>query len=395
MIILSLDTTTRAGSAAVLRGDDVLAQLVGDPASPHGQRLPGDLGRVLDLAGVALRDVELFAVAAGPGSFTGLRVGIATMQGLAMASGARVAPVSTLDALARAGTNATRLVGAWMDAQRGEVYAALYAPDGEEVRLEAVAARPQVVLDAWAGALASREVVFIGDGAMRYSALIGQTPAARRDGGGAAGARRSHRPDRGPRSFACGSAPRGRPDLRAQIRRGTGARPSYRRLRRRSRMADPAWTIERLTSEADLDAVAALEAESFANPWTRDMLARELGQSDVARVYVLRMTDARLAAFCACWLVFDELHVNTVAVTPSWRRRGLATALMQHVLADAARDGAEQATLEVRRSNEPALELYRRLGFAVEAVRPRYYTSPEEDALILWRRDLRQARFHS
>ena len=158
-------------------------------------------------------------------------------------------------------------------------------------------------------------------------------------------------------------------------------------------MADPAWTIERLTSEADLDAVAALEAESFANPWTRDMLARELGQSDVARVYVLRMTDARLAAFCACWLVFDELHVNTVAVTPSWRRRGLASALMAHVLADAARDGAERATLEVRRSNEPALELYRRLGFAVEAVRPRYYTSPEEDALILWHRDLRRARF--
>ena len=174
MIILSLDTTTRAGSAAVLRGDEVLAQLVGDPASPHGQRLPGDLDRVLDLAGVALRDVELFAVAAGPGSFTGLRVGIATMQGLAMASGTRVAPISTLDALARAGANATRLVGAWMDAQRGEVYAALYEPDGETVRLEAVAARPQVVLDAWAGALASREAIFIGDGAMRYAALVGQ-----------------------------------------------------------------------------------------------------------------------------------------------------------------------------------------------------------------------------
>jgi ribosomal-protein-alanine N-acetyltransferase len=156
-------------------------------------------------------------------------------------------------------------------------------------------------------------------------------------------------------------------------------------------MTDEACTIERLVSDEDLDAVAALEADSFSNPWTREMLARELGQSDVARVYVMRAMGKRVAAFCACWLIFDELHVNTVAVDPSLRRRGLAVRLVQHVLADAAREGAEHATLEVRRSNEPALELYRRLGFVVEAVRPRYYTSPEEDALILWRRNLTPA----
>lgn len=149
--------------------------------------------------------------------------------------------------------------------------------------------------------------------------------------------------------------------------------------------------IERLSSDEDLDAVAALEADAFANPWTREMLARELRQSDVARVYVLRTMGKRVAAFCACWLVFDELHVNTVAVDPALRRRGLAVRLMQHVLTEAAREGAEHATLEVRRSNVPALELYRRLGFVVEAVRPRYYTSPEEDALILWRRNLKSA----
>lgn len=149
--------------------------------------------------------------------------------------------------------------------------------------------------------------------------------------------------------------------------------------------------VERLSSDEDLDAVAALEADAFSNPWTREMLARELRQSDVARVYVLRAMGKRVAAFCACWLVFDELHINTIAVDPSLRRQGLAVRLMHHVLADAAREGAEQATLEVRRSNEPALELYRRLGFVVEAVRPRYYTSPEEDALILWLRNLKSA----
>lgn len=157
-------------------------------------------------------------------------------------------------------------------------------------------------------------------------------------------------------------------------------------------MTDLACTIERLASEEDLDAVAALEADAFANPWTRDMLARELRQSDVARVYVLRTVGKRVAAFCACWLIFDELHINTVAVDPALRRRGLAIRLMEHVLADAARQGVEHATLEVRRSNEPALQLYQRLGFVVEAVRQRYYTNPEEDALILWLRDLKPAR---
>jgi [ribosomal protein S18]-alanine N-acetyltransferase len=151
---------------------------------------------------------------------------------------------------------------------------------------------------------------------------------------------------------------------------------------------EPAWTIERLAGEEDLDAVAALEADSFTNPWTREMLARELRQSDVARVYVLRAAGRRVAAFCACWLIFDELHINTVAVDPALRRRGLATKLMEHVCSEARHEGATAVTLEVRRSNEPALRLYERLGFTVEAVRPRYYTSPEEDALILWRRGL-------
>ena len=142
--------------------------------------------------------------------------------------------------------------------------------------------------------------------------------------------------------------------------------------------------IDRLAGDADLDAVAALEAESFTNPWTRDMLAHELRNADVARVYVLRLPGQRVAAFCSCWVIFDELHINTIAVDPARRRLGLGTQLMKHVLADAARDGARRATLEVRRSNAPAQKLYERLGFHLVAVRPAYYTHPVEDGLILW-----------
>lgn len=143
--------------------------------------------------------------------------------------------------------------------------------------------------------------------------------------------------------------------------------------------------IERLAGDADLEAVAALEAATFTNPWTREMLAAELGRNQFARVYVARLPGIPVVAFCACWIVVDELHINTIAVAAGFRRRGLGRALMQHVLADVEAEGIRRTTLEVRRSNDPARRLYESLGFTLAGVRPGYYTLPEEDALILWR----------
>lgn len=146
--------------------------------------------------------------------------------------------------------------------------------------------------------------------------------------------------------------------------------------------------VERLRdpgADADIDAVVALELASFTNPWSRDTLVWELANSDVTRVYLLRDTEDRAIAFCIAWIVFDELHINTLAVSPERRRQGLATHLLREVMADAAREGARRATLEVRESNTAALELYARLGFRVTARRRSYYTNPVEDALILWR----------
>jgi len=135
---------------------------------------------------------------------------------------------------------------------------------------------------------------------------------------------------------------------------------------------------------ADIDAIVALEAESFSNPWPRETLVWELRNSDVTRVYVLRADDGKMLAFCVCWVIFDELHINTLAVAPAARRTGLATFLLRQVMAEAGAAGAGKATLEVRASNSAALGLYSRLGFHVAARRPRYYAQPEEDALILW-----------
>jgi tRNA threonylcarbamoyladenosine biosynthesis protein TsaB len=172
VLILALDTTTRAGSAAVLRDDRVLREAAGDPAVTHGQRLPADLARLLDEAGVAVADVDLFAVAAGPGSFTGLRVGIATVQGLAMARGRRIVPVSVLDALADAAADGTRRVAAWMDGQRGQVFAALYAADARSVIAQPTALSPEATLASWRQAADLTNAIFAGDGAVRYRDVL-------------------------------------------------------------------------------------------------------------------------------------------------------------------------------------------------------------------------------
>ena len=150
-------------------------------------------------------------------------------------------------------------------------------------------------------------------------------------------------------------------------------------------VSSPRVWVEPLDGQEDLDGVLQVETESFTNPWTREMYAWELQNRSVCHIYVVRTDDCRVAAFCAFWLVFDEVHINNVAVLPHLRGRGIGTMLMKHVLAEGQRLGAQRATLEVRASNEAALRLYQRLGFYVAATRRNYYSNPVEDALILWR----------
>jgi tRNA threonylcarbamoyladenosine biosynthesis protein TsaB len=186
MVVLALETTTAAGSVAVARGSDVLVERIGDPGVPHGRRLPGDLLAALDEAGLALRDVDLFAVASGPGAFTGLRIGIATIQGLAFAHERQVVAVSALEALASAAMASSAeepdtLVAPWMDAARREVFAALYrviaaSHPGRAASLESVddpsVGAAAATLERWRGPLHGRDVLFTGEGARRYTAVI-------------------------------------------------------------------------------------------------------------------------------------------------------------------------------------------------------------------------------
>jgi tRNA threonylcarbamoyladenosine biosynthesis protein TsaB len=186
MLILALDTTTRAGSLSLVHDGHVLETCVGDAARTHATRLPGDILDVLSRHRFTLRDVGLYGVAAGPGSFTGLRIGIATIQGLAFAHGRLVAGVSALDALVEADGQARpaaagELRAAWMDAQRGEVYACLYRrdPAGWAAVAGPVVAAPAAVLTEWGPLIGEGALRLVGDGAAAYVELLRQALGSR------------------------------------------------------------------------------------------------------------------------------------------------------------------------------------------------------------------------
>ena len=173
MITLSLDTTTRAGSVAVLDDDRVLALVVGDESRTHAERLPAEIARALDDAGIAKENVDLLAVATGPGAFTGLRIGLATMQGLAMALDKPVVGISALEALAaQIQPGEADSVVPWMDAQRGDVFAMLIDTSTNTTLETPAASNPAALLYAWRHHLTGRRAIFIGDAATRDATLI-------------------------------------------------------------------------------------------------------------------------------------------------------------------------------------------------------------------------------
>jgi ribosomal-protein-alanine N-acetyltransferase len=151
-------------------------------------------------------------------------------------------------------------------------------------------------------------------------------------------------------------------------------------------MAD--WSIEPVTSSSQIDSVLAIEEASFTNPWTRVMYLAELDNTGVSYCFIAKAPDGAVVGFCSFWRVLDELHINNLAVLPDFRRRGVARALLAHVLNEGQALGARRATLEVRRSNDPARLLYEQFGFTMAGVRRAYYTKPVEDAVVLWRENL-------
>jgi len=133
----------------------------------------------------------------------------------------------------------------------------------------------------------------------------------------------------------------------------------------------------------DLPAIEEIERRSYPTPWSRSMFAGEL--SKPASICLGAFEDDGLVGYMIISRYVDAWHVMNVAVSPSYRRRGIATALLDRLFELTAGDGRRGYTLEVRVSNRHAIELYERLGFKARGIRRGYYTDNREDALIMWK----------
>lgn len=186
LLILAIETATRSGSVAVARGEKILATQVGDAAVSHSANLIELIETSLGQAGARLSDIDLFAVAVGPGSFTGLRIGLATVKALAVCTGRQVAGVSTLQAIALASGAAGKIV-ALLPAGRGEVFAQLFSADNRGVRAIDAAAHlsPRALLEkygetsplSWAGEGAHQQLdalrTWAGDKNLEFNQTAG------------------------------------------------------------------------------------------------------------------------------------------------------------------------------------------------------------------------------
>ena len=140
--------------------------------------------------------------------------------------------------------------------------------------------------------------------------------------------------------------------------------------------------IRRLTL-SDLDDIEGIEKRAYPTPWSRSMFAGELAKP--SSICLGAFDAENLAGYLIISRYVDAWHVMNVAVSPEYRRRGIATLMLDHLFELTAGDGRRGYTLEVRVSNTDAIRLYERVGFKARGIRRGYYTDNREDALIMWK----------
>lgn len=142
-------------------------------------------------------------------------------------------------------------------------------------------------------------------------------------------------------------------------------------------------TIRRMRKE-DAEEVSILEKEAFAMPWSKEAFW-EMAQAPNA-IYMIAVYKDKIVGNCGVRNILGEGEITNVAVSQAYRGLGISKMMMLRLMAEGKRCGIEAFTLEVRKSNIPAIRLYESLGFEISGIRPRFYERPVEDALVMWKR---------
>jgi tRNA threonylcarbamoyladenosine biosynthesis protein TsaB len=387
VILLALDTCDARGSLAILRDGEVLKVIVHQDVGDYSSWILPTADAALAAIRMKMKDVDVFAVASGPGSFTGLRVGLTTVKAWSEVYGAQIAGVSRLEAMATQAAGEEVYLASFVDAQRQQVFGGLYRRDGDKLGLvgEEMVVAPEGFVEFVVERAGQSGVAWISMDPDKVTALevwaqrarvgerVQMSPTVLAPVIGKIGWRRALE-GRLTDALKLDADYIRRSDAEIFWKRGAGVRAE-------SKKESAAASVRKLRPE-DLDAVLTIAAESpEVASWSRESylkLADETGSLALVLTAVGKVT-----GFVVGRHMGDEAEVLNLAVRAKQRRRGWAKALLEVALQEFATQGAKRAYLEVRESNRTAIAFYEKQGFAKTGLRKGYYREPDEAAVVM------------
>jgi tRNA threonylcarbamoyladenosine biosynthesis protein TsaB len=376
LLVLGVDTCGPMGSVALARVEGQKARILGQKelaGRSYSETLVTAVSDLLVEHGIRLADLDAIVVVQGPGSFTGIRVGLSAVKGLAEPGQIPVVSVSRLAVLAaKAGAESAAL-----DAHRNEVFLLIAATDGNSRELLAGAEEISQVSKSEPGA-PSRVAVCDDSAAEIVDAALSKTEIVRVEAPTAADAIGFCVPVILAGEFADLALLDGHYLRRSDAEiLGDKAKPESEKASEvRVRRMGP----------GDIDAVMEIAAKTHHAPgWVRAAYRTAIAPLDQRRVaLVAEREGSALAGFVvAAVLPGGEAELESIVTAAPDQRRGVARELFATLKHELRRQGVREVMLEVREGNHPAQGFYRFLGFREEARRPRYYSDPVEDAVLM------------
>lgn len=390
MRVLAIDSSGLTATVAVVEDDRTLAEYTIDYKKTHSQTLLPMIDQMTKMIELDLSTIDAIAVAGGPGSFTGLRIGSATAKGLGLALDKPLIHIPTVDAMAYEVFGCEHIICPIMDARRNQVYTGIYtfsrrAGEKEDTKFvepafQVIRMQMAVGIDELIQRLNgyNRPVVFLGDAVPVHRETIAQgmkvpytfAPSyMNRQRAAAVGAL-------GIRYYKAGkyeTAMEHQPDY---------LRASQAERERAEREKKAVLKTRKLRVE-DAAAIAEMERIVFSDAWSEKSIIETVNQPNA--VCFAAEKAGRLAGYVLAYDAAGELEIARIAVDKDVRRRKVGHHLMNRVVKACAEKNISKILLDVRQSNEAARAFYEKEGFETDGVRPGFYTDPEEDAVLMSR----------
>ena len=390
MRVLAIDSSGLTATVAVVEETQTVAEYTINYKKTHSQTLLPMIDEVVKMTELDLGTINAIAVAGGPGSFTGLRIGSATAKGLGLALNKPLIHVPTVDGLAYNVFGCEDIICPIMDARRNQVYTGIYTfskKAGEKEGRNLVEPVFQVIKMQMAVSIEElaerlnryrRPVVFLGDGVPVYENVLAEKLTV-------------------PYSFAPAYMNRQRAAVvgtlaiqyykSGKFETAEEHRPDYLRVsqaeRERAQREKEAEIIVRELNVEDSAAVAEMEQQIFSDSWSEKSVLETVQQKQ--SVCFAAEKAGHLLGYLLAYHAADEAEIARIAVQKEARRQGAAGKLMQALEHYCEEHKMEKLLLDVRESNEAARSFYTKNGFVEDGIRQGFYVNPSEDAVLMSR----------